>query len=324
MAVVAWQLGRSALVDWRTISIACISAFVLIRYKVNSIWLILAAGVLGLNRRALHRWLMTRKEPASAALVFELSVVALLAALATSARAGPPFRTDDPEPVEYRHSEIYLAWQGTSGHVARDTDGGSLPLLEFNYGIFPDVQLHVVAPFAYSSAPRGGTLRGYGDTEVGVKFRIVHEAKSLPQVGIFPLIELPTGDAARGLGSGQTQVFLPVWVQKSWGDWTSYGGVGWWRNPGAGQRNWTYSGWLAQRKITTRLTVGSELFHTSPSEVSASATSGYNVGVILDVTEAHHVLLSAGSNLSGARETHFYVAYQVTLGPPLHVSWRGH
>lgn len=49
MAVVAWQLGRSALVDWRTVLVACISAFVLIRYKVNAVWLILAAGVFGLT-----------------------------------------------------------------------------------------------------------------------------------------------------------------------------------------------------------------------------------------------------------------------------------
>ena len=49
MAVVSWQLGRSALADWRTILIACISAFALIRYRVNSAWLILAAGVLGFS-----------------------------------------------------------------------------------------------------------------------------------------------------------------------------------------------------------------------------------------------------------------------------------
>jgi hypothetical protein len=39
--------------------------------------------------------------------------------------AGPPFTTDDPEPVEYRHWEIYVAsqlehdkggWSGTSPH----------------------------------------------------------------------------------------------------------------------------------------------------------------------------------------------------------------
>jgi hypothetical protein len=249
-------------------------------------------------------------------------VIALLSIIGTPARAGPPFRTDDPEPVEYRHSEIYLAW--TAGHVARATDTGSLPQLEVNYGILPDVQLHVVAPFAYLSTPGGGTRRGYGDTEVGVKYRFVHEAKSLPQVGIFPLIELPTGDAARGLGSGHTQVFLPVWAQKSWGEWTSYGGVGRWYNPGAGARSSTYLGVLVQRKIATRLTVGSELFHTSATEIGARATGGYNVGAIFDATEAHHVLLSAGRNISGTRETHFYVAYQVTLGPPLHSNWRSH
>lgn len=258
-----------------------------------------------------------------AALAFRLSIIALLATLATSARAGPPFRTDDPEPVEYRHSEIYLAWQGTSGHAAPDTDGGSLPQLELNYGILPDVQLHVIAPYAYSSALGGRTLRGYGDTELGVKYRFVHEAKKVPQVGIFPLVELPTGDAGRGLGAGHTQIFLPVWVQKSWGEWTSYGGAGWCRNPGAGQRNWTYVGLLAQRKIAPRLTIGSEIFHTSAAEADASAISGYNVGAIFDATESHHVLLSAGRNLRGTRETHFYVAYQLTLGPAVQFSWHG-
>jgi chromate transporter len=50
MAVVAWQLGRSALIDWLSVSIAAISAFILFRYRLNSVWLILAggsAGVLG-------------------------------------------------------------------------------------------------------------------------------------------------------------------------------------------------------------------------------------------------------------------------------------
>ncbi|MES2463138.1 MAG: chromate efflux transporter [Armatimonadota bacterium] len=47
MLAVTWQLGRTALVDWVTVVLAAVSAFLLIRFKVNSAWLILGAGAVG-------------------------------------------------------------------------------------------------------------------------------------------------------------------------------------------------------------------------------------------------------------------------------------
>jgi chromate transporter len=47
MAVVTWSLGRAALVDVWTVGLAAVSAALLIRYKVNSAWLVLAGGVAG-------------------------------------------------------------------------------------------------------------------------------------------------------------------------------------------------------------------------------------------------------------------------------------
>jgi hypothetical protein len=226
--------------------------------------------------------------------------------------AGPPFRTDDPEPVELHHVELYLSSEGAD---APDGGGGSLPLLEFNYGVLPNTQFHIVVPYAYADpAGHHPTARGFGDIELGIKFRFLSEGRVRPQVGVFPLVELPTGDASRGLGAGATQIYLPLWVQKSWGKWTSYGGAGWWRNPGVGQANWGYAGWLLQRKVAERLTVGGEMFAATASQRGGSGSSGYNLGVVVDVSDAHHVLLSAGKNLSGDSETHFYVGYQLTLG----------
>ena len=48
MVVVTFQLARSALIDWVTILLATISAGLLIRFKVNSAWLVLAAALIGL------------------------------------------------------------------------------------------------------------------------------------------------------------------------------------------------------------------------------------------------------------------------------------
>ena len=54
--------------------------------------------------------------------------------ISSSAFAGPPFRTDDPEPVDYQHWEFYTFTSGT--HVNGDTAGVG-PAIEFNYGLNP-------------------------------------------------------------------------------------------------------------------------------------------------------------------------------------------
>jgi chromate transporter len=47
MGVVAWQLGRAAIVDLSTLVIALLSAALLFRFRVNSAWLVLGAALLG-------------------------------------------------------------------------------------------------------------------------------------------------------------------------------------------------------------------------------------------------------------------------------------
>ncbi len=47
IVVVAWQLGRSAIVDGVTLAIALVSGFLLIRYRMNSAWLVLAGACAG-------------------------------------------------------------------------------------------------------------------------------------------------------------------------------------------------------------------------------------------------------------------------------------
>jgi len=54
-----------------------------------------------------------------------------LACAAGLAFAGPPFQTDDPEPVELHHYEFYVATQQT---LTSDGRSGTAPHLEFNYG----------------------------------------------------------------------------------------------------------------------------------------------------------------------------------------------
>jgi chromate transporter len=47
MAVVTWQLGRAALVDPLTIALTVVSAILLLRFRVNSAWLVLGGALVG-------------------------------------------------------------------------------------------------------------------------------------------------------------------------------------------------------------------------------------------------------------------------------------
>ncbi len=53
MAAVAWELGRAAVIDWFTALLAVIAAALLIRFRVNSVWLVLGGGVAGIVYRSI-------------------------------------------------------------------------------------------------------------------------------------------------------------------------------------------------------------------------------------------------------------------------------
>jgi hypothetical protein len=245
----------------------------------------------------------------------KISVVfkaALFLACPLAALAGPPFLTDDPEPVDYQHWEFYIGSQHTD---TSDGWAGTAPHFELNYGVIPNVQLHFIAPLAYDAPSGGGAHYGYGDSELGVKFRFIQETEKMPQVAIFPLLEIPTGSASAGLGSGHVQAFLPLWLQKSFGDWTIYGGGGYDINPGADNENWGFVGAVVQRQITEKIALGAEIYNRTAVETGGRDDTAFDVGTIIDFTEHQHLLFSAGRSIDGPTDFQCYVAYQFTFGP---------
>ncbi len=239
--------------------------------------------------------------------IIPILAVTMLLSVWTSAFAGPPFRTDDPEPVGYRHGEVYLFATGTTDAAGIS---GAGPAIEVNYGILPDTQFHVVSPVDFS-APRGEVLHlGYGDTELGLKYRFSHQTDALPDIGTFPLVEIPSGDAHEGLGNGKARYFLPVWLQKDLGKWTTYGGGGYWINPGEGNRNWWFSGVLLQYSFAEDFYLGGEVFHQTADTSSGKDSTGFNLGGGLPLSGKFQILFSAGSGLQHASTNRFsyYVA----------------
>ncbi len=204
-----------------------------------------------------------------------------------------------------------MASQGTHN---RDGWSGTAPHVEVNYGALPNVQLHAIVPLAYAMPDAGKSAYGIGDTELGIKFRFVQEGNWVPQVGTFPFLEVPTGSEASGLGNGSAQVYLPLWLQKSFNQWTTYGGGGYWFDTRQRDRHWWYVGWLIQREVVEGFSLGVEAFHSTPHGPGTERDTRFNIGSVVDLSEEHHFLLSAGRGFSGPNLFQYYVAYQATIG----------
>lgn len=229
-----------------------------------------------------------------------LGAVAL--ALAGPAWAGPPYVTDDPEPTDEGHWEIYGFANGV--HTDGSTAGESG--LDINYGAAKDLQLTVVVPAAYDASGVG-----MGVVELAAKYKILHERDGswTPSVAVFPRAFVPT--ARSRFASTRLNLLLPVWIGKTWGDWTAFGGGGYQLCPGTGNRNFWTGGVALTRTLTDRLQLGGEIYHHTRDADDAQPFTGVNLGVTYKLGQ-HWSLLGAGGpgvqNASREGRYDFYVA----------------
>jgi len=229
----------------------------------------------------------------------------------SDARAGPPFVTDDPDPVGYKAWEVNYAITGSWRHGGMSS---GLPSIDINYGAVPDVQLHLQPRLAVETA--GSTTRiGLDDTEVGIKYRLLNakQGDTATMVGFYPIYLLPTGAHALGPDRGNHQLFLPLWLQHEAGRWTLYGGPGYRINPGAESRNSTFAGATALYGFSEALQLGGEVFGETPSARAGHSTSGFNLGGRCRITGTANLLFSAGRGLRNPSDTNqftFYLAVQ--------------
>jgi len=87
-------------------------------------------------------------------------------------------------------------------------------------------------------------------------------------------------------------------------------GGGYWINPGAGNHDWGYPGWQLQQQLFSRISAGTEVFHTTTQTVGGEPKTRFKIGLIIDGNELQHVLISAGRGLQGSNRFQSYVAYQ--------------
>jgi hypothetical protein len=227
-----------------------------------------------------------------------------LLAVAAPAAAGPPYVSDDPEPTDFKHWEIYLFATGGGRQGETAADAG----VDLNYGAARDLQLTAVLPLSYARTA-GATRFGTGDVELAAKYKFLHQKKGgwIPDVAFFPRFFVPTAGA--GLGSGRLQILLPVWAQKDFGRWALFGGGGYQVNPGPGNRDYWLTGVGLTRAVTKKLTLGAEIYHHGPDAMDGKAFTGVNAGLSYKIKGPYSFLLSLGPGLQHRREEGRYAVY---------------
>ena len=218
---------------------------------------------------------------------------------AAPALAGPPYETDDPQPTERGHWEIYAF--GSREGLAGDF-GGSYGF-DLNYGPVENVQMTATLPMTYAN----GTGSTVGDIELGVKYRFIHNEASGINVAIFPRVILPT--AGRGFGTGRASFLLPVWAQKTIGPWAIFGGGGYTINPGIGQRDFALASIAVTRVLSDRFSMGIEASRTGPDTIGARASSSVGLGASLKLNNNLALLASGGPIFEDGTPPARYRAY---------------
>jgi hypothetical protein len=226
-----------------------------------------------------------------------MTIVAGLLSATVPALAGPPYFTDDPEPTDYQHYEIYAF---TNGMNAQDGTSGESGI-DFNYGGAPNLQLTATIPLAYDFPAAGASALGPGNVELAAKYRFLTQQNFGLDVAVFPRVFLPSASA--NVGTQHAAFLLPVWLEKDWGQWSAFGGGGCAINRGGNSEDYCEAGVVVTRQVRTDLQVGLELFHQSADTIGGKDMTSIGTGVRYDISDHLHLLGYLGRGIQNADAT---------------------
>jgi hypothetical protein len=230
-----------------------------------------------------------------------------LAVLTPPALAGPPYVTDDPEPTDFGQYEIYFFATGSEARDGSEAAAG----IDFNYGASRDLQLTAAVPIAYEDAAGSGPASGIGNVELAAKYRFLHQQQIGWDVAVFPRYFLPS--ASSSVGDQHSAFLLPIWAEKDWESWSTFGGGGRVFQSGENLKDFWLAGWAVVRTFATRLQLGLELVYQTADAPGGDSSMALGAGLRYDISERYHFLASAGPTLRNAAETNDYAWYTSLL-----------
>lgn len=217
---------------------------------------------------------------------FAIAIAAIAASIVAltigrvPASAGPPFETDDPEPVDFHHIEIDLA-EGRQGEPALTG-----PIWEIDYGPVHNVEI--------SAAGQPDELQLAG------AFRFVHESKDFPEIGFLPEVTVKS--------DGEKETFLPFWGQKTIGAFTVFGG-------GGVSHGDEFTGATVMRNFISGSGIGVEYYHESQHNPLVPVAPRFAVGYVDQQGPSHALMFWIGRQLTPQPGYYFYAGVQQIIAP---------
>lgn len=221
--------------------------------------------------------------------------------------AGPPYAADDPQPTNVRQYEVYLFSSGQ-----QQVDGHSAVIgVDFNYGAAPDLQLTAVLPVVRDAANDARVATGLGNVELAAKYRFLHQADSGWDVAVFPRVFLRSASAS--VGEQHAALLLPIWLEKDWNNWATFGGGGCAINQGGESRNYCLLAWALTRQLLPTLRLGAELQYQTADTRNGRASSAVGAGLQYDINEYCQLLAYMAPGLQNTSQTARYSWYAALL-----------
>ncbi|GAB1595011.1 hypothetical protein [Lysobacter claricitrinus] len=233
--------------------------------------------------------------------------MALLALAGTArAQAGPPMITNDPDTPGPGVWEINLAAAGGAHNGDWDL---SAPDLDINRGVGERVQLSVHGSWAHARAD-GGWASGFGDVELGARWRFLDQDTAGVSVAVQPLWIHGGSPAARrrGLASTNPEWVLPIQAAKEFGSVSIGTEVA--RHVVAHEADAWQAGAFVAHDCRRTITCLAEINATRVDGEAARAT--LNIGARYALREGLLLMGSLGSEVSGVHRQPlvFYLGVQ--------------
>jgi hypothetical protein len=229
-----------------------------------------------------------------------------------AAQGGPPMITDDTGTVPKGHWEINSAFT-----IERGDDGRSFgtPLLDVNFGLSKNAQIKVEIPWVVIHKNGQKSIRGLGNTNIGVRWRFRDEDKKhRVAMSIYPQIEFnnPTSSVRRGIVEKGPEFLMPLQWQTQVGKYGIGGDVGYRFKRGTDE---TIYGVVVGRKFKDSVEILGEIHGTSPRKTFNESEVVFNIGTRIKINNNINLITSTGKSIRRNHDPRFigYAGLQITF-----------
>lgn len=195
---------------------------------------------------------------------------------------GPPMLTDDARVADYKEWELNTSFNLS---VTENNTVLSIPHLDLNYGILPNLQLKIEAPLLLDFRKGDSSKTEIGDVIAGVKYRFLGEEKHLVSAATFPQYTL---NNTRGF-------FLPVFIEKTFNQFLLGAGVAnFWGEDGRDHHEF---GFLTGYRTTEKLHLMLEYYSIYNHHLVKGQNGFMNFGFRQELNESFFLMASLGTQL---------------------------